>query len=208
MSRTFRGILILAALAMAVSSASAFPTLQTSETTSSDWFFLGDFHTYDYASKVDFFSRHNDGIFGGYWIGTDDDYYDHLSWQHTLPGDLSVPPDVVTRAKLWIDAAYVNDDGNTVEIEGILNWDPLNDNFLDNSLYNLATVNAPGFWNDGAIDVTAWAGERCLRIDAAVLMMDYRNGDGSEPGAAVPEPATIFLVGAGLAGVFIRRRRK
>lgn len=203
MNHTIRGLLIVLTLAFVVSSAGAFPTLQMTETTSTDWFFLGDFHTYDYASQVDFFSNNPGGIFNGYWIGTEEDLPDHMSWAHTLPGDLSVPPDDVTRAKLWVDGAFIDTYGNTVEIEGTFNWDPLNKRFLDNTLYDLADVNAGGFWNDGMIDVTAWAGERSLRLDYAVMMMDYQdNGD------PVPEPATIFLVGAGLAGILIRRRRK
>jgi len=33
-------------------------------------------------------------------------------------------------------------------------------------------------------------------------------GGGGQPGSVIPEPATLFLVGTGLAGLAIHRRRK
>lgn len=185
------------------------PTLSMIETTQTDfefsglqYGFLGDGHTYDYASHVDFFTGdHPDSWLGGYWIGTSNLLAPQLDWGHALPGGLTVPPDEVTKAKLYIDAWKVGSDDNLVHIEGILEWDPLNQYFFDNTVYDLTYVDAPGFWNDGIINASVIAGERSLRVDRAILMMDYT----SNP---IPEPATLLFVGAGLLGIGIIRRRK
>ncbi len=163
------------------------------ETVSSDFFFYQDHHSYMYASSIDFYDDRPDGIWDGVWIGDGNNMESNLSWSHTLPPGLEVPPDTVLGAKLWIDGAYVNTDGNLVDIQGTWDWDPLNHIWFDNTTYDLSSVDEPGFWNMGALDVAVWANEGGLRIDQAIFMMDYTTG-------ATPEPASILLIGLGLLG--------
>lgn len=168
------------------------------------WYgFSGDNHTYDYASIIDFYEGClPDGQLGGIWIGTRYGLPGALDWGHTLPLGLSVPPDQITMAKLWIDAWEVDNSNNLIHIEGTWDWNPLNHMFIDNTVYNLSHVDQPGFWNDGILNVGVVAGEKKLRIDGAILMMDY-----CQP--VVPEPGTLLLLGLGLfAAGFVAKRSK
>ncbi len=197
--------LALAAMLLIPSVMMASPTM--SESIFTNFFSLEDFHTYDYASWVHFSHNTFFGSAPGAYIGTGYGYDDELSWGHTLPAGLSVPPDVITRARLWIDGAQIDSHNNEVAIEGVFDWDPLNHHFLDNSVFNLTNIDTPGFWNDGILDVSIFAGECNLRIDNAVLMLDYSSGGNNVPGA-VPEPATLALFGLGMLGMGILRRKK
>lgn len=200
------GALSAALVTMSFGTLVAAPII--TETVQSNFFFLGDGHTYDYASKVDFRSTSiQDLIFNGVYIGTSPGYPNSLSWAHTLPPGLTVPPDAIDRAKLWVDGWLIDNNNNAIEIEGTINWDPLNHQFLDNSTYWLTDVDVPGFWNDGSLDVTITPAETMLRIDYAILMMDYTPGGASNPGA-VPEPGTLALLGTGLAGIGALRLRR
>jgi len=190
----------------ASSTATAAPII--SEQILSNYFFLGDMHTYEYASKVDFRSSSiQDYTFNGVYIGTSSGLPGSLAWAHTLPAGLSVPPDAIDRAKLWVDGWLIDGNNNAVEIQGTLDWDPLSSDFLDNSSYWLTDVDVPGFWNDGTLDVTVTAGEVNLRIDYAILMMDYTPGGASNPDP-VPEPGTIALLGSGIVGLGALRLRR
>jgi len=179
--------LIMFVVLAAGSQVHAIPT----ETIHTDFFWLGDLHVYDYASHMDLDRT---------WIGSSDRYLDELSWTHTLPSGFSVPPYEITRARLWIDGAYIGSDNNEVAIGGLFEWDPLNHHFFDNSSFNLANIDEEGFWNNGGIDVSVFSGENSLRLDNAILMFDY------DPVAA-PEPATLALFGLGLTGLGIIRKR-
>ncbi len=198
------GLLVLGLVAISIPmQAFSLPLMQ--ESIYENWRFYNDAHTYQYASVMDFYRTMPDGRLGGVWIGQE---WRDLSWAHTLPTGFSVPPYEVTRAKLWIDAAFVNTDGNQIEIEGNLEWDALNHCWLDNSIYDLTELEDEYWSNDGFLDVTVHAGEYSLRLDQAIFMMDYTDGSTY---SAIPEPATIILLGiglAGLAGGYISRKRR
>jgi len=165
-----------------------------------------DHHNYKYISYMDFFDVTNTGTTEGVWIADPNGpfggiYPGEFSWGHTLPAGLSVPPDEVSRAMLWIDASFVDEANNLVEIQGTWNWNPLNHLWDDNTTYDLSNVTVPGFWNYSPLNVSVFAGEKKLKIDHAALAMDYRS-------SSIPEPATFALFGLGMAGFgFIRRRK-
>lgn len=173
------------------------------ETTFTNFWFLGDFHTYDYASHVDLEQT---------WIGTSSLFDNSFSWQHSLPGNLD--PNGVQRARLWIDAAFVGSNGNTIDINGIMEWDPLSHSWLDNTTYDLTDitdVDQLGFWDNGVIDVTVLAGESSIRLDQAMLLLDYSPASGGQPThdfSSVPEPSSLALLGIGLAGIVAFRRKR
>lgn len=148
------------------------------ETILNDFTFPIDQYTYDYASIMDFYfgKPHPDSTLGGIHIGTNPHWPDSLFWSHTLPDGFHVPPYLIIRAKLWIDAKGVNTDQNTVEIQGTYDWDPLSHRISDDTIYDLTEVEQPGFWNQGVFNVIVRAGESQIRIDEAILLIDYDRG--------------------------------
>jgi hypothetical protein len=200
MIKTWCNLLAILVVILVPSALMASPMMV--ENIHNDWFFLNDFHTYDYASSVDFFNQTPNGVFGGVKIGTGSRYENTLSWEHTAPVGFTVPPYEVTRAKLWIDGYRIDDDDNMVSVEGLFDLGNLDDNWFDNTTFNLMDAGISwDLWNDGSLGFTVTAGERMLQIDHAVLMMDYT-------GDAIPEPATMALFGLGLLGAGIVRRIK
>ncbi len=139
-----------------------------------DYTWPEDTHTYLYASVVDFYyGKKPDGALGGVFIGTSAHWPDSLFWSHTLPAGLLVPPCVIFRARLWIDGKAVNTGNNTVVIQGVHGWEPLDHSVHDNATYDLTEVSEPGFWDQGSISVMVRAGESLVRLDEAKLLLDY-----------------------------------
>jgi hypothetical protein len=139
-----------------------------------DYFCPLDTHTYNYASIMEFCSGDNpDACPGGIHIGTNPHWPDSLFWSHTLPPGLSVPPYQITRARLWIDGQAVNTENDSISIQGILSWDPLNPLTPDTVSYDLSGVSVAGFWNQGSLDIIVGTGESLIRLDHAELLLDY-----------------------------------
>lgn len=62
------------------------------------------------------------------------------------------------------------------------------------------------YWDGGSSNVYMAAGASYNSVDMVVPMIDDPNGD--DPVAAVPEPATIALMIAGLLGLGLLHRRR
>ena len=149
---------------------------------------------------------------------------DTFSYTHATPADFEVPWDIVNSATLDISGYWIDDNNDTVEVEGTAvgtltpggsygwewswsggwNW---NDNPSISSLDIASTFSA---WTAGAplnISITAnggW-GDGILELDTSTFTLDYDNG-----AAPVPEPSTILLMGIGLLGLvgYSRKRSK
>ena len=171
-----RGLFLALVVLLASYGVSFSEEFYTDETFEYDYTWAQDTHTYDYVSTI-VFCRGDDpeecpvGVF----MGKDHPQWpDSILWSHTLPPGLLVPPDTIIRARLWINGKAVNNEDDSISIQGIFGWEPLDHLVHDNSTYDLSQANGGGFWNQGSLEVIAWSGsESLVRLDVAKLLLDY-----------------------------------
>ena len=143
-------------------------------------------------------------------VGTD-------SWYHNTPADFDVPPDTVNSANVKIWAWLVDGSNDDIEVEGTAQATLNNGQWktLGFSWTNIDVADIFINWTVGdQLTVTldydeqgsSWLGRNKLYVKSSTFHLDYENGiDATAP---VPEPATLFLLGSGLAGLAGFGRKK
>ena len=199
MGRLAKSLIVAVFVILAVGSANALPYM-TEHIYHNSYVGFDLFHRYDYVSAIDIGNyQPGFGPTGSYWFGSGTSEQS-LSWAHSLPGGLD--GNTVGRARLWIDGYSIDRRGNVVQIQGMANWHLNSWDFFgigDNTTIDLTGISNPNFWNGGSLNINVLAHERYIRIDHAVLAMDYVS--------AIPEPLTLSLFGLGLVGVVVARKK-
>lgn len=135
------------------------------------------------------------------------DVYDYYTYVHTL--DLDPPGVSVNSATLSI--RHKNNQNNYSEVWYVWNEDSDYIGRLSNSMYGYVTDTfnlSQSILNEIA-DGNPWQlriyiGENTSGYDRITLACSTLAGDYNP----VPEPASLILIGSGLAGLVLRRRRK
>lgn len=148
---------------------------------------------------------------------------DSITYQHNTPSDFEVPYDIVNSASLEISGYWIDGNNDSVEVSGEIvgnlveggslgysfNWSTWSWNMDDNpSVSTFDIASSFGIWTTGSpLDVTITANgdwlDGQLFLSTSTFTLDYDNA-GPAP---VPEPATMLLLGTGLAGMAAVRRR-
>jgi hypothetical protein len=160
---------------------------------------------YDYVSTVDFYKGH--GFIG--WLQTE-------SWEHSLSLAYTPVPEAYQIASARLDISgcrFFGVGGDLVEFAGSIQWTQVDGwrwiASSDNS-FDLSSIDN-SYWNAETFKVSMTpVFDLGVHVNQSVLSIDYvASGAFNQELAAVPEPASLLLVGVGLAGlVGLRVRRK